>query len=503
MITQSIGQLEDGEYANLIIYGGDILTVDPNFSIENGIAIQGNIILGTGSFDQLINQFGKNGYTNLLDLDSKAIFPGLIDGHSHMFDLSRFNEYGISGSQDLALSYGYTTINEKYGKEDIIELLILAEKQNELKMRINMFASYSEASLDENNKSIILSSWFPANEPITSPNSMFRIPGIKIFIDGSFQPGRGAWAMSEPFPEEDMTTWLKSVTDNPYGNLYFNQSNLQEIVQHAQNMGYQVAFHAMGDRAIETVVNTIGNVTGSSNTDYRHQIEHSSYLRNDLMERYIETDIISSVRGYWPACDQTTENVDNFFFGDYFNKEWYANRYTMISNEIRVYLETDFGWTHDIGDRTAGRNLDPFLNLFSLVTRSAIGENETICTGEDWSHPNKISFEQALRTMTINAAYAVFQENVIGSLESGKFADLVILPESPDEISPNELKDLYALATMVNGEFEYIHDGFNLGLQLLTSVSSSDNLSNLQPFWLLVIILVTHSKMTQRIKQLR
>lgn len=106
--------------------------------------------------------------------------------------------------------------------------------------------------------------------------------------------------------------------------------------------------------------------------------------------------------------------------------------------------------------------------------------------------------------MTIDAAYAVFQENVIGSLETSKFADLVIIPESPNDISPNGLKDLYAVATMVNGEFEYIDDGFNFELQLFAwdKESSSNGLSNLQPFWLLGIILVAHSKVIRKTKQL-
>ena len=466
--------VEGDNYADYIIYNGTIITVDPSFALFDAIAIKGSKIIALGTTESILNQYGLPGNTKFLNLNGKAVLPGWIDGHSHIFNLARFNDYGILGAQDLALSYGYTSINEKFAKDDVIDIMLGLEASGDLKMRINMFASYDDSILDENNQTIILQSWFPAHDPILNTNHLFRIPGIKIFMDGAFVPSRGAWAMSQPMPEQDMNTWLKDITTNPYGDLYFNTSQLIPIVSQAQDMGYSVAFHSMGDRAIETVVEVISNVTNGSDTNYRHQIEHSSYLRPDLLQDYVNLDMTASVRGYYPTCDSYAKDVENFFSPGYFNKTWYVNRYNMSSSGVNVYLETDFAWTYTIGDKSNSRNLNPYLNLFGLVTRAQVASNGTVCQPESWMNPDKISLEDAIRIMTIEGARAVREENATGSLEVGKYADLIIVPISPFDIDSYQLKDLYTLMTMVGGNVEYTNStsGINFSVQSTTSQNS-------------------------------
>lgn len=459
--------------ADLIFYNGYILTVDDDFTVAEAIAIKENKILGIGNSDDIITQYGVLDYTEMIDLNNKAILPGFIDGHTHLFGNARWNGYGVAGGQDLAFRYGFTSVNEKWSDDDLIFKLQQSETNGTLKIRVNLFPSYNSAQIDENDTTMIMNTWFPENDPITDSNKLFRIPGIKIFVDGSFQEARGAWAMSQPMPQVDMDTWLENVTTNPYGNLYLTQNELETVITQAQGKGYQVAFHAMGDRALETVVNAVGNVTSGSNTNYRHQIEHNSYSRPDIVDRFVEVDTVHSVRGYWPTCNQQALVVDNFFAEGYFNRTWYANRYSLPSRGLHVYLETDFSFSHDIGDRVRSTNIDPFLHLFSLVTKSQLEENGTICRPEDWIAKHVISLEQALRIMTIEGAYATFNDEFVGSLEPGKFADLIVVPESPTEIDSDDLKDLYPILTMVNGEKVYEIDGSGLETIVLTSKITS------------------------------
>lgn len=307
---------------------------------------------------------------------------------------------------------------------------------------------------------------------------MVRIPGIKIFVDGSFQPGRGAWAVSTPYPPEIMEE-LQGVTDSEYGDLYWSGSGKEEfysIVHDAQTAGFAVAFHAMGDRAIGGVLDAIEYALGNeSNSKYRHQIQHTSYLRPRLIDRCIELDTLHSVRGYFNTHDQ-------WVYPYYFNETyaWTANRYALPGLDVHVYLETDFDWG-SLGNRLASRTINPFLQLFGYVTRSTVAENGTIYRPEEWLSRHKISVEQALKIMTIEGAYSVFQEEVLGTLEPGKFADLIILPDSPLKIDPDDLKDLEVLVTMVGGEIEYIKEGFTLiedQFSTLHTKSTSDTQSN-------------------------
>ena len=91
----------------------------------------------------------------------------------------------------------------------------------------------------------------------------------------------------------------------------------------------------------------------------------------------------------------------------------------------------------------------------SAVTR--VGELEL--TPTDWMLNQTLSVEQALRLLTIDAAYGTFQEDIKGSIEMGKFADLVMLSDNPLTVPENTLADIEVLMTMVGGVVEYTAPG--------------------------------------------
>ncbi|MFX1263286.1 MAG: amidohydrolase family protein, partial [Promethearchaeota archaeon] len=146
-------------------------------------------------------------------------------------------------------------------------------------------------------------------------------------------------------------------------------------------------------------------------------------------------------------------------------------RYSLPEHGIHCYWESDFTWAL-YGDSSTSRNINPFLHLWGYVTRSAYDENGTIHRPRPWVAEHEISVEQALRMMTIDAAYIVSQEDYIGTLESGKFADLIVLSDSPLDVYADELKDLEVYLTMIGGKIEYVKDGSGLE-ELLTLPPSS------------------------------
>lgn len=442
--------------ADMIFHNGTILTMEsPATEVEcpvaQAIAIQGERILAVGSDLEILALTGPE--TQVIDLAGQTVLPGLVDGHTHILLFSLITGRTLDEAQDVALSFGFTSVTEMFADEPFLEELMQAEEAGRLRLRVNAFAAYNDSILDENGNTIILKQWYPENDPVLDSDRKLRIPGIKVNVDGGSTPRRGCPALSEPYePDFVATDWFKGQCGSDRGDLYWSQEELNQIVADAQAAGYRVAFHAMGDRAIEMVLNAIEfALDGQPNEKYRHQIQHNSLLRPDLLERYTSLDVLCSVRGYFNTCAQN-DYIDYHGPDRY---EWNVNRYKLPGLGIHVFLETDFTWDVDPADTYSSRNPNSMLHLYGLVTRQQVNKDGTICKPEPWLVPHAISVEQALRMMTVEPAYAVSQEDVLGTLEPGKFADLVILSHNPITVDPDSLKDLEVLMTMVGGNVEY------------------------------------------------
>jgi hypothetical protein len=285
-----------------------------------------------------------------------------------------------------------------------------------------------------------------------------RIPGIKIFVDGdNFSAARGCWALRDPFePGAPALTNVPCGTSR--GDIYWTQDELNQVVADAQVAGYRVAFHAMGDGAIELALNAIEySLDGQSNKIYRHQIEHNSLAGPDQLARYEDLDILASVRGYgYAGCEDLSFLLPNYGAE---RMAWYVNRYALANSDIHSYIETDFGWTLDPDNRFAQRSLDPIMQLYGIVTHNYVADDGSICEPDPSVVIQPVSVARALQMLTIEPAYAVSMEDYLGSLEPGKHADLIVLSDSPLAVAPEDLKDLQVWMTMVAGNVEYCATG--------------------------------------------
>ncbi|NHJ49985.1 MAG: amidohydrolase family protein [Asgard group archaeon] len=443
----------DPETVDYIFCNTNIITIDDNYPLAEAIAIKNGFIIDVGDTEHIIQNYRTELENNTMDLNGLAVMPGIIDGHTHLIR-SELDEgfQTLYGAQQIALAFGYTTLIEKSFKDwnSEIQPILDAEQNNELLLRINIFPDFNLCYLDENNESIVVELWYLDHDPILDNDRMLRVPGIKIFADGAYG-NRGIPAMSIPYTPELLEIYESS---SLYGDLYFEQYELEDIVKTIHDRGFSCAFHAMGDRAIETVLNSIEfALDGASNDNYRHQIEHNSFFRGDLITKANTLRTLHSVRGYFPTYWQDEDE-------GYYNStilEWYANRYSLPSEGVHAFLETDFAWyVYDDDDLSNSRNIKPFLHLWGLVTRKAIDENGIIHEPHPWIAEHEITVEQALKMMTLEGAYAVKQEDYCGSLEVGKFADLIVLTDDPLTIDKDDLKGIQVMLTMVGGEIKYM-----------------------------------------------
>jgi hypothetical protein len=345
------------------------------------------------------------------------------------------HEKNFAENQTLILANGVTTIGILYATEEWIDELGAFNQQEGLNIRINLYLTYSDACGD------IYGDWYTQYRPTLDKSEMLRIAGVKVYADGG--------SCNAP-----ATSY--SYEDGSYGDLYFTQDEMNQIVKDINNNGYQAAIHALGDRAAEQVLKAIEMANVDGVNVMRNRIEHNTLIRDDMLGRHDESGAIATIFGNYPTC---YFNGENWMFASQTPQYFRLNEWRW-KDLIDANPNTIFAWHSDASAVTGPGalgifELNPMESLNGFINRTDIGLDGTICIPQDWMLKNTISVEQALRLMTYNSAYALGMEDVIGSLEQGKYADMVVLSDDPQSIERNRIGGIDILLTMVNGEIVY------------------------------------------------
>ncbi len=244
-----------------------------------------------------------------------------------------------------------------------------------------------------------------------------RIGSVKIFSDGSL--GARTAALFQPYQDEPTRK----------GMMLYTQEKLNTLVMEAHRAGFQLAIHAIGDRAIDMVLTVLENALKEApKENHRHRIEHASVLNERLIQHMKKLKVIASVQPHFVVSDF-----------------WVANRV----GSTRARWVYPFRTLVQEGVLTTGGSdcpvepIDPLLGVWAAVAREAFPEE-------------RISVDDALRLYTVNAAYASFEEDIKGLIDVGKLADLVVLSREPHEIPPNEIRDVKVEMTIVGGNVVYV-----------------------------------------------
>ena len=332
------------------------------------------------------------------------------------------------------MSGGTTSIAQMYVPPHVLNEMSDFEAQGRLRIRTSLYLLYTDTCGN------LQGDWYLDHPPVLDPTRMLRIPGVKIFSDGGtcLRP-----ALSFDMPQE-------RVRDGKQGDLFLTEEELTEAVAQVQAAGYQAAIHAIGDRAIETVQNALEAVLEGSPNTYRHRIDHNRLIRADLIPRYGEIGIIPSVFGNVRTCNQVVS-----VHGEAAHPMFTPYRALLDANPgLPIAWQSDWPWT-------SSDLVRPIPDLYWLVTRQQMRDDGvSVCEPIDWLAAGAIHVEEALQLMTINAAYALFMEEKVGSLKPDKFADLIILSDNPLTVEPNSLIHLEVLMTMVGGRVEHCAVGY-------------------------------------------
>ena len=253
-------------------------------------------------------------------------------------------------------------------------------------------------------------------------DDLLRLGGIKMVADGAIA-ARTAY-LSEPYIGSDCD----------HGILAMEPDEIEQNVMQMHEAGFQVCIHANGDVAIDMVTRAYEKAQKAfPRNDPRHRVEHCTLVNPEILNRMRALGTIAT-----PFCTYVYHHGEKMpFYGEERLKWMFAQRsfldYGVVSTGATDYPPGPF---------------EPLLGIQSCVTR-------TDSRGNVWGANQKVSVEEALKLYTINGAYASFEEDLKGSLEPGKLADLVVLGADPTEVDPMTIKDIAVERTIVGGRTVY------------------------------------------------
>ena len=309
---------------------------------------------------------------------------------------------------------GFTSVIEPGLMADDIEAFRESHRRGELDTRIQVQIGFL-MSLKE-------TQWAVENYGIGG-DDMLRINGLKMAVDGGVGPRTALF--------------YEGYIDKPdvHGTQMISQEELNEMVELGHRNGFQVAIHAIGDKAIDVTMNAYEHAqTTSPRPDPRHQIVHCYFPTEKALKQIVDLDVMVN-----------TQTPFFYFLGESFLEALGPERCedcmpvkTLVEKGIPVGISHDATVTQPL----------PNIGMYASVARKTLKGN-VLGTKES------VDAETALSFYTMPAARHCFMEDVIGSIEVGKYADLAVWNFSPLDVEAEKLKDWECQMTFVNGKKVY------------------------------------------------
>jgi hypothetical protein len=527
--------------ADLILINGNVITVDPQNSITEAVAVKDGKILRVGESNNILEIKGEK--TKVIDLKRDTLLPGLID--SHMHPGGSWGAYLIRGlkcgpnypSVEEMLEavkekveetpsgnwiLGYSMDDVKMGRYPTLEELDRVAPENPLYIQrrdghngVANSLALEKAGINEDTpdpphgkiehdqegnltgllreaaKDLVYHKIPPYTEEefykglqivykeciklgLTSIHaSMVSPPEFRAMQrirkerkkmvrtavhlsgrDSDMVEGAISVGIQTPFGDD----WLK-ITEaewvfdtstsgrtaayyEPYvgepentGMLLYEQDDIEKRVLKAHKAGIRVGLDGVGDRGIDRSLDAIEKALKEKPwQDHRHRIEHCCYVTPPIQDRLIELGVIDA---------SATGFIHDL--GDAYK----ANR----GEEAMKYM-----WPHrtliDKGILAPGHSdasictPNPWYGIYGMVTRKT-SSRDVLYADE------RVKPIEAIRAYSIDGAYAAWEEDIKGSIEAGKLADLIVVNKNPLKIDPEELKDIKTIMTIIDGKIVY------------------------------------------------
>ena len=336
-------------------------------------------------------------------------------------DSDELQEKGLIYAQNLAHQYGITSmVAASEGAKELTSFKRVADR-GDLNLRLiacidlgvtNFAHSRDEFESIFNNRGIYR-------------HERMRVDCIKIFIDGVLEGQTGA--VLDPY-----------IGTNNTGILYLSQEELNATVSKFDSQGIQVMTHAIGDKAVRSILDAYEYaIENNGKRDNRHHISHLQLIHKKDIPRFGALNIIANFQAAWALPDEWITLVNLPEVG--------------LDRVNRMYPIRS---VHDAGGMIAGGSdwavstMNPLVAIETAIRRSDPDDEIDGTLNED----EKMDLTEMLKAYTINGAYLMHQDHLTGSIETGKYADLIILEENLYEIPHEKISEVKVIQTLLEGE---------------------------------------------------
>jgi predicted amidohydrolase YtcJ len=323
----------------------------------------------------------------------------------------------ILTAQAHAFRWGITNFHDAGAGSADIEAQQALDESKQLKLRVYTMVNAQDKILTDH--------WLARPPVIADDNSRLTIRSFKAVMDGALG-SRTAW-LHKPYTDDLSTSGIQT----------FDEDRLVDIMNRSSEHGWQINTHAIGDKANTLVLDTIA-AANLDKRDHRSRIEHAQHLKPTDVQRFADLGVIASIQTIHLSSD----------------RHWAIDRLGKARIDAGAYIWRDLlsaGVHIANGTDVPVEPINPLANFYAAITRKTLKGTPD----DGFEAHQKMTREEALKSMTVWNAFAAFEENDVGSIKVGKRADLTILDSDIMTINESDILSINVAMTIVAGEVVY------------------------------------------------
>ncbi len=414
--SQSVaGNPRASEAGNLLIIGR-ILTMDEP-PIAEAVLVEDGAVVAVGGRAELSELACDD--VPVIDLGQSVAYPGFIDAHAHWIgDRDRYGIRSPEEAMDAAISRGWTSISEQWvNPQRLLELETLAA-DGAMPFRVDAYLALNYATA-------FLGDWYVDREPGPVGDHL-RVRGLKIHLD-----------------------------DGPGKIINWEPAELTATIGRANEAGWQISVHSVSAAALDLALDAFEASIGPTGPNpLHHRIEHLIQVTDDQLARVVAMDIAAVIHldgaADWILDPRVLAEFDRDDPGE--AAELLARWRDLVDAGLHVASATDAPWTFEDG------LVDDIGRPFDQIAAGMDGRVRTRPDTPDWLLDQLLTAEQGLRAVTSDAAWAVGDEERRGHLAPGALGDVTILSGDVTSATPDEIRAMDVVATIVGGTVIHCSD---------------------------------------------
>ncbi len=339
----------------------------------------------------------------------------LLEGHLPKPDQS-YREKALKAASDHLLSLGITSMHDAGISKPVYDFYQQTAQQGDLGVRVYAMLSASDPNLEN-----MLKAGY-----IRDKKDFLSIRSVKAYGDGALG-SRGA-------------AMLEDYSDDPgnHGLLLTSEEQMPGLFDLVLSHDFQLNYHAIGDKANQLLLDNFARAYKTvGGTQHRHRIEHAQVVTLDDIKRFKQLDVI-------PSMQPTHATSDMNMAKDRIGEARLAGAYAwqrFLQQGSKLALGSDF----------PVELANPFFGIHAAVTRQD-RNNQPV---KGWRADQALSLVEAFKGFTVDAAYSSHQEDILGGLTAGKWADFILVDQNIFSVDPKNLWKTKVLETWVAGEKVY------------------------------------------------